>query len=81
MDSQRQRALDDLLELLRIPGPPAAEAAVAAHLRARLVDLVVPAAAIITGAAPSASAVHAVSQSGITFASESATVPDVTVRS
>ncbi len=39
-------AIDDLLELLEIPGPPGEEAVVAAHLRHRLVRMGVPDTAI-----------------------------------
>lgn len=41
-------ALDELLELLRIPGPPAGEARVAAHLKQKLLALNIPESAIAT---------------------------------
>lgn len=41
-------ALDELLELLRIPGPPAGEARVAAHLKNKLFALGIPESAMIT---------------------------------
>lgn len=41
-------ALDDLLELLTIPGPPSQEARVAAHLREKLIGLGVSANNIVT---------------------------------
>lgn len=40
--SQTDQALEDLLQLLNIPGPPSEEAKVAAHLREKLIALGVP---------------------------------------
>ncbi len=43
-----QLALDDLLELIPIPGPPAGESAVAACLRKKLIDIGIPEDSITT---------------------------------
>jgi tripeptide aminopeptidase len=48
MTDDEQLALDDLLELIPIQGPPAEEAEVAAHLRAKLVTIGIPEASITT---------------------------------
>ena len=48
MNDDEQQALDDLLELIPIPGPPAGEAVVAAHLREELIAIGVPEAALST---------------------------------
>jgi tripeptide aminopeptidase len=48
MTDNEQQALGDLLELIPIAGPPAQEAGVAAHLRAKLVTIGIPEASITT---------------------------------
>lgn len=48
MTDDEQLALDDLLELIPIPGPPTGEAEVAAHLRAKLVTIGIPETSITT---------------------------------
>ncbi len=42
------RALDDLLELIPIPGPPACESEVATHIRKQLIDIGIPDSCITT---------------------------------
>lgn len=46
MDIDDQTILNDLLELIPIPGPPGGEAAVADHLTTKLIDLGIPETAI-----------------------------------
>jgi tripeptide aminopeptidase len=48
MTPNEQLALDDLLELIPIPGPPGSESLVAAHLRKKLVTMGIPEGSITT---------------------------------
>ncbi len=48
MTSSEQQTVDDLLELIPIPGPPGHESLVATHLRAKLVTFGIPHASITT---------------------------------
>jgi len=48
MTQNEQLALDDLLELIPIPGPPGSESLVAAHLREKLMAMGIPETSITT---------------------------------